>query len=263
MLSKNTALKTLLLVILITGLSATAFAQESISVNTGVDLYNRYVWRGGDIANTPSIQPFLSVSYAGLELGTWGAYTLSNEQSDCDEIDFWLSYTRELESGVAFSAMITDYYYPNAGLKFSNFDGDGDSTLVMVIDDEAGTADSSYFYGGAHTLEIGLSITGPSSFPVTLSGYFNVHNDAGNNAYFQLDYPVMVNEYELGFFCGVTPGSEDNPGYYGADEFAFINLGVTASRDIQVSETLNLPLTVSFVINPESEMSHLLVGLSF
>ena len=57
---------------------------------------------------------------------------------------------------------------------------------------------------GAHTLEVGLSVTGPSTFPITLSGYVNVYNDAGSNSYFQADYPVAVSETELTFFCGVA-----------------------------------------------------------
>jgi len=76
----------LLFTIMVVGLTITATAEDGISVNTSVDLYNRYIWRGLDIANTPSIQPTLSVTYGGFEFGTWGAYTLSNEASGADEI---------------------------------------------------------------------------------------------------------------------------------------------------------------------------------
>ena len=97
---------------------STSMAQEKVAITTGVDFYSRYAWRGLDIAKTPSIQPTLSVDYIGFELGIWGAYTMSNQASESDEIDFWLSYTKELESGVAFSAIVTDYYYPNKGIDF-------------------------------------------------------------------------------------------------------------------------------------------------
>lgn len=241
-----------MLIVALTGiLWGGAVASEKVTVTTGVDFYNRYVWRGLDIANTPSIQPSLALGYAGIEFGTWGAYALSNNASESDEIDFWLSYSKELESGVSFTAVVTDYYYPNAGIgmfNFNNYDAVKDDTIPDP---------------GAHIVELGLSISGPASFPVTLSGYINVHNEAGNNAYVQLDFPVMVGESEVGFFCGVAGGSKDNPDYYGTDDLNVINLGMSVGRDLTVSESLSLPLNVTLIINPNAEISHLLVGLSF
>jgi hypothetical protein len=248
---KTIARRVLLGMILLWGLTMPARADDEVIVNTGADLYSRYIWRGLDIANTPSIQPALSVTYAGFGLGAWGAYSLSNGTSASDEIDFWLSYGREIEKGISFSTVVTDYYYPNAGIDFFNFNNHD-----AVTDDN--TPDP-----GAHTLEIGLSVTGPESYPVTLSGYVNVYNDAGNSTYFQLDYPLAVDETDLDFFCGASAGSEENPDYYGTSAFAVINLGVTASREIGLSESYSLPLTVSFILNPKAEISHLLVGVSF
>jgi hypothetical protein len=235
----------LLITVLMAGMTNGAFASDKISVNTGVDFYNRYVWRGVDIAPTPSIQPTLSVTFCNLELGAWGAYSFSNDTSVIDEIDFWLSYTLELKNGISFTLLATDYYFPNAGIKFFNFN-------------DYDAADP-----GAHTIEPGLSISGSPSFPLTLSGYMNVYNDAGNNAYFQLDYPVTVGETELGLFCGFAGGSKDNPDYYGTDKLNAINLGLTAHREIMVSESFSLPLAVSLIVNPRAEISYLLVGMSF
>jgi uncharacterized protein (TIGR02001 family) len=241
-----------LLILICAGLAGSAAAESKIDFNTGVDLYNRYVWRGLDIASTPSVQPTMSIGCpAGFEFGIWGAYTLSNQASESDEIDFWLGYTGELNSGAVISAMVTDYYYPNAGIDFFNF-----NNYDAVDDDDQPDP-------GAHIIELGASFSGPESFPVTISGFINVHNDAGNNAYFQLDVPVTLNETDLNLFCGATPGSNDNPDYYGTDEFAFINLGVSAARDIEISDRFSLPLTVSFVLNPKAEISYLLVGMSF
>lgn len=250
-MSKRIIHAVMLISFLLTGIAAGTAAAEKVAVNTGVDLYNRYVWRGLDIANTPSVQPSLSAGISGFECGVWGAYTLSNQTSESDEIDFWLGYTREFNQGASVSLLATDYYFPNAGIDFFNFND------YDAVDDDDNPDP------GAHTLEVGLSVTGPESFPVTVSGYVNVHNDAGNNTYFQVDYPVTAGDTELGFFCGFTAGSEDNPGYYGTDEFSVINVGVSAVRDIKVSESFSVPLTVALVVNPEAEISHLLVGMSF
>ena len=107
------------------------------------------MWRGLDIANTPSIQPSLSIEHSGFEFGIWGAYTVSNDASESDELDFWLSYTRGFENGASLTLIATDYYYPNVGIKFFNFNTHDD------VDDE-GHPDP-----GAHTVEVGASVTGP------------------------------------------------------------------------------------------------------
>ena len=236
---------------MILGLTVTVFAENEVTVSTSVDFYNRYVWRGLDIANTPSIQPTLAVAYSGLEIGAWGAYTLSNEMSESDEIDFWIGYTQGFKCGASVTALITDYYYPNAGIDFFNFN------------DYDATTDEDEPDPGAHLLEFGISVSGPESFPITISGYINFHNEEGNNTYFQIDYPVTISATDLNFFCGFTGGSEDNPDYYGTDEFAFINIGVSAAREIKVSESFSIPLTVSFIVNPDAEISYLLAGFSF
>ncbi|HKK20867.1 MAG TPA: TorF family putative porin [candidate division Zixibacteria bacterium] len=242
----------LILVLLLMVLSSgNTSAQEKVTVNTGVDLYSRYVWRGLDIASTPSIQPTLSADYCGFELGSWGAYTLSNQQSESDEIDFWLSYGRGLENGFSFTVIATDYYFPNAGIRLFNFNNY-----------DAVTSDSTPD-PGAHTIELGATVTGPNSFPVGLSGYVNVYNDAGNNTYFQIDYPLSLEQADLNFFCGFAGGSKDNPGYYGTANLNAINMGVSAVREIKMNDTFSIPLTVSLIVNPQAEISYLLVGMSF
>ncbi len=250
-MSKTFVHKLTLLSVLGLLLSVSAVAGEPVVVSTSVDLYSRYLWRGADVASTPSIQPALAVSHHGGEFGVWGAYTLSNQTSSADEIDFWLSYTHAVGEDFSVTAIATDYYYPNAGIGFFNF-----NNYDAMKDDTVSDP-------GAHTLELGVIVTGPPSFPMTVSGYVNVYNDAGNNTYFQLDYPLTVNETELNFFCGATGGSKDNPGYYGSDNFEVINTGITATREIQVSDKLSVPLSVSFIVNPRLEISYLVVGMSF
>lgn len=250
-MSKKIITLALLVIILVAGIATVANASDKVEVNTGIDFYNRYVWRGIDIASTPSIQPSISVGCCHLEFGVWGAYTLSNQASESDEIDFWLSYSRELNNGIGISLIATDYYYPNAGIKFFNFNNYDDMKDDTIPDP------------GAHTIEMGLSVSGPESFPVTFSAYVNVYNDGGNNTYFQIDYPFTVGETELSLFCGATGGSTDNPDYYGAEEFSVINLGVSVNREIKVTESFSLPLNMSFILNPKAEIAYLLGGLSF
>jgi len=227
-----------------------SYAEDCINSMVGVDVVSRYIWRGSDFGNSPSLQPTLAFDYAGLEIGAWGAYTMSSEASEADEIDFWLAYTVPMENSASIQGIVTDYYFPNAGIGFFNFN-DYDAVKNDTIPDP-----------GAHTVEVGLSITGPESFPVTFSGFVNMYNDAGNNMYFQLDVPARVGETDLGFFIGATNGSTDNPDYYSAENFSVINIGVTASKSVKVSDAFSLPMNVSFIVNPRTEFSYLVVGLS-
>ena len=248
---RKICLTVLLLAVITLSWAQSATAENKASVTTGLDLYNRYVWRGTDFGNSPSLQPTLAVGYAGFELGAWGAYTMSNQASESDEIDLWLAYTLGLDNGMSITALITDYTFPNSGVRFFNF-----NDYDAMIDDTVSDA-------GAHTLELGASIAGPESFPITLSGFINVYNDGGNNTYFQVDYPFTVNETSLNFFVGAAGGSKDNPDYYGTDDFQVINVGIDASKEIKVTDDFSLPLSVSFIINPNAERHYLLVGMSF
>jgi hypothetical protein len=245
------AYRPVLLVLVLVALSGSAGAADPVTIDVSVDLMSRYVWRGLDIAGTPSIQPSITLGWRGLEAGVWGAYTLSNQASESDEIDFSMNYTNTLPGGMTVTAIATDYYFPNAGISFFNFN-DYDATKNDTIPDP-----------GAHTIELGLSVSGPESFPAVVSGYGNVYNDAGSNMYFQLDYPVEVSQTRLDLCCGIARGSKKNPHYYGTDKLAVINVGVSAARDVTVSETFSLPLSVAFIVNPEAEVSYLVAGMSF
>jgi uncharacterized protein (TIGR02001 family) len=222
-----------------------ALAQESVDVSLGVDLVSRYVWRGLNVGDSPSIQPSISFSKRGFEFGTWAAYSTANQITEGDEMDFWVGYTAEFGEGGSIGFLLTDYYFPNAGAKFSNFSN---------YDDEDGP--------GAHTLELGASVSVSESFPLSFSGYMNVYNDGGNNLYFQVDAPVSVGGTSLDLFAGFTPGSSDNPDYYGTEDFAFINLGLSVAKNIPVTDNFALPLFGSWIVNPNDDISYLVVGFS-
>ena len=135
------------LMIMVMGLTPATNSADKTSVTISADLFNRYIWRGLDLGSAPSIQPSITVVKSSLELGAWGAYTLSNGASDDDEIDFWMTYSHDLNNGVSIAAMITDYYFPNAGIRLFNFNNHDEK-----IDDTIPNP-------GAHTIEIGMSIT--------------------------------------------------------------------------------------------------------
>ena len=50
-----------------------ALGLKAQEVSVGMEFYNRYVFRGVDFGNAPSLQPSLEFSTGGFTLGAWGA----------------------------------------------------------------------------------------------------------------------------------------------------------------------------------------------
>jgi hypothetical protein len=235
----------LIIFVCIAGIS---FAQD-LSLNAGADIVSRYIWRGINVNDAVNIQPALTLSVSGFSAGFWGSYSFSNDSNNYtfgQEVDTWLGYTYSFENGMSIGAIVTDYYYPNAGIKWGNFNN---------YDDVNGA--------GAHTIETGIQIKGPDTFPILFSGYINVYNDAGSNTYFQIDYPTTVAQVPLNFFVGASGGSKENSAYYGTESFNVINLGVKATKSVKITEDYSLPVAVTFLVNPRTEISYLIFGLTF
>lgn len=236
MKSFNQFINTILVVAFIISFNQTS-AQE---INVGADIVSKYVWRGLEINKSPNIQPSLGFSSSGFDAGFWGSYSINNYSAADNysyEIDAYIGYTFVTEAG-DFRLLLTDYYFPNAGIKIGNFEGDGI---------------------GAHTIEIAASYSGP----ISILAAYNLHNDTGNNMYFEIGYSTSVGDVGLDLFVGGTPGSEDNPVYYGADSFSIINVGVKGSKIIKITDDFELPVFTSFILNPKSEIGYMIFGISF
>jgi len=242
---------TIFILIIIIGVNNIPAQTQNFSVDAGGDLVSLYIWRGANVNDQPNIQPYISLKYSGLQFGFWGSSVLTHLNSNDEnyaagqEIDTWLSYSLELKDAVSITALFTDYYFPNAGIKIGNFNN---------YDNANGP--------GAHTVEAGLTVAGPGSFPVSLSGYVNIYNDKGHNAYFQADYSASIHEINIGLFAGAAAGSKDNPGYYGTDKFNFINAGIRVLKSVKVTDSFSLPVYCSYILNPHTETSFLVFGIS-
>lgn len=219
---------TLLVLVLTAG---SALAQ---SFSLGADVVSRYVWRGTDYGESASVQPALSFSTGGFEVGTWASYAMNPEGAFANEHDIWASFTAG-----ALTVGVTDYYFPNNGFGFFDFDGDGD---------------------GGHLIEPFVSLSGPSSFPLTFyAGYF-AHNDPDNSIYLNATYPVSIDGIDLSLGVGASAVESV---LYGTDGFGIIELNLAASKSIPITDGFSLPLSVAYILNPYAEKSFLVVGLSF
>jgi len=209
-------------------------AQE---LSVGSDFVSRYVWRGLLINTAPNIQPSIEFSAAGFSASVWGSYAFSDTQSFSEEVDLSLSYT--VADLVTIS--LFDYYFPNGGKKLGNYKDKGD---------------------GAHLVELGLGFSGTETIPVSLYAGINIYNDTDKTLYFEAGYGTKVNEVDLTFTAGCTPGGESL--YYMTDKFAFINLGITAGKEIKITNDFSLPIFASWIVNPSKnvENSYLVFGIS-
>ena len=211
----------------------------SQDVDLGVALYSRYIWRGLDFGDSPSFQPAVTFTAGGFSIGEWGAYSISGIGSVYSEDDLWASYAISTPNAGTFTLIGTDYFFPSAGLKYFNYKDKGN---------------------GAHTIEAGLSYGGPESFPITLSGYMNVYNEVDNTTYFEASYPFTFKTVSGSVIVGATGGGAN--GYYGPTNFQVINVGLSFSKDITITDKFSLPISASIIVNPNIEQSYLIVGIS-
>lgn len=220
-----------LILVMFAGGAAPALAQ---SFSLGADLVSRYIWRGTDYGESASVQPALSFATGGFEVGTWASYAMNPEGALANEHDIWASFTA---GAVTFG--VTDYYFPNLGADFFDFEGDGE---------------------GGHYVEPFISLSGPESFPMTFfAGYF-AHNDPDNSVYLNASYPFALDGVDLSFGVGA---SAKESALYGTNGFGVVEVNLAASKSIPVTEGFSLPLSVAYILNPYAEKSFLVFGVSF
>lgn len=222
------------------GFSQEQVEEKNFSADVSVDLVSRYVWRGINLSESPSIQPNLAFSYKGFSFGSWASYSFARE--NFQEVDLFLTYETE-----HLNFTINDYYNPL-------------DTLGNMGD---------YFHLTnkitRHTIEGMFTLSGSDNFPLSFTtGIMFYGNDRGENGknqystYLELSYAAKIQKIEVTPFIGFTPAK----GFYGKD-FNVVNVGVTAVKNIEFSDKFKLPLKSSFIINPEQEKVFFVIGITF
>ena len=189
---------------------------SNAQVDLGADLVSRYVWRGTDFGNSVSVQPFLSVGFAGLEAGAWSSYPLSS--AGANENDLYISY-----SIGPVGLTVSDYYFP------------GDTSIVKF---------GNYADDGNHILEASVSfeMAGFSAL-----GAMNFYGDDDNSMYFEVGYEVYSkDDLSVGAFAGVG-----NEAYVTNEDgdIGLVNLGISASKgNLTASYIINAEADVSYLV---------------
>lgn len=234
----------------------TSWAQEDTimeesPLSIDVDLMSRYIWRGQDFGAAPSIQPGISYSKWGFTLGTWGAYTFNNVNTGVQEVDLFLSYTF-LDM---FSVTVTDYFFPDEAGEYNYFNYK-DLTTGHVFE---GTL---AFEG---TEKLPLSVLLATNFYGADARRINDDGSVGNiqfSTYAELAYAFKHFDLFMGFNLTTPDTDKGESGYYG-DSFGVVNLGISASKEIKITEKFSLPLYAALITNPQKEKIYLVAGFTF
>jgi len=219
--------KYMLLLITIFTLSNINAQETKASFDIGVDFASRYVWRGMEFSDSPVVQPYAEFNSGNFTLGIWASYETGGQVVG-QEFDFYASY-----SIGAVSIGFTDYAFPIDGMS------DG------------------YFQMKNHIGEATISFDGVEKFPLTLMVGLNVYNDDENSVYTEIGYPFTIGETELSAFVGA--GNE----IYSLDgDYVLTNFGLSASKDIKITDSFSLGVSASAIFNPDTEDAYLVFILS-
>lgn len=234
------------------------------ALNFGADIMSRYIWRGYDIGNSPAIQPNLSFSWNGLNIGAWGSYAFAKHTIQIDdttsvdagnyaEIDLYISYTFKW-----FTLMVFDYFTMN-GLNSNEgnryFDFNNKTT--------------------GHTFEGTFSFDGTDTFPLQLlvstlfygddknkdsTGVYGLGTKNNFSTYFEASYTFNIDKIDVElkpFIGGIPFGSS----WYGP-EAGVTNVGLIARKSIEITKAYSLPVQVSIITNPQAQSAFLVFGIS-
>ncbi len=222
--------------------------QSTISIS--VDLMSRYVWRGSDFGASPSIQPGIEYSNSGFTVGAWGAYA-TNFQG-YQESDLYIGYTFYKDM---FTVMLTDYYFQSDTTNVNYFDYNKDTT--------GHDFEASVTFNGTENLPLkfmlAVNIYGADSKRINNDG---TEGDIQHSTYAELTYSFKYFDVFAGANLTAPDTDKGETGFYG-NYRGFVNLGITATKNIKITKEYSLPLTISVITNPQAEKVYFVAGLSF
>jgi len=232
---------TLSVLFMTTALFAQEEAESSSSLDLGLDVQSRYIWRGIQLGgNASSAQPWVEYSTGKFAIGAWGAYNLGGLGTG-NEADLYVTYS----ISDAFSLTVTDYFFPSDG----NANGYG-------------------YYKQGHVFEGMVSFAGTESFPIGITVATNFSGDSdkdsnGNQSlstYVELSYGTSIGDTEFSLTLGGV--FNDDASYYLTDGSGLINFSIGAAKEIKLTDSFSLPVNGAITFNPDSDDIFLTFGFS-
>ncbi len=203
-------------------------AQAQVKVSGGVDFVSKYIWRGFNLADKPTIQPTVDFEFSnsGFALNVWSSLALASRDTygPADELDFTVSYSAEIAGKYNVSAGFIYYTFPNQD-KFKMSD---------------------------HTTQEIYASFSPASLPLspelTLFYDFNLGDDL--YAVLSTGYNLPLNGHSLDF--GAAVGY--NNGQFNTDA-GISHLNFSVSSGFQIGSFSVVP-GVSYVLVPEATVNN-------
>jgi hypothetical protein len=237
---------------------APAAAPAAPSIKATAELVSHYVWRGSMATGSPApnIQPTLAYLKGKWEFGVWGSTSF---KGDYKEVDPYISFTAS--SALKFTFTDYDWSFDPAALgyvqKYFNYQSNSTS----------------------HRFEGTVGYTGPASFPLSITWntmFFGLDKKANGDQAYSTYVELGYTTGPAAFFFGFTPWESyyNNYGVTAFDanaskkSFSIVNVGVTLSRSVKITNDYSLPLRATLVVNPSATYSqgdyiHLVFGITF
>ena len=130
---------------------------------------------------------------------------------------------------------MTDFYFSNPGNEFFDY---GDP--------------------GTHVIEPGVSYSGLVSLSASVNAY-----GADSEVWLEASISFSVGDVSLSVALGGTPN--DASRYYGTDadtDAVITKFSLSASEGIPITDSFELPVSTSYSLNPYSERSYFIFGIS-
>ncbi|MCH7964233.1 MAG: hypothetical protein IH852_09885 [Bacteroidetes bacterium] len=270
---KNLIIHIVMIVTVIVGSINLGFAQDSsqvssiVNLDLGADIVSRYVWRGTQLGGaSPNIQPYIEMGIGNFVIGIWGAYSLGGD-NPFQEFDLYATYNLFDDK---VSITLTDYFFPDESSDYKYFDY-ADTTTGHIFEGKIsfnGTDKIPFSVFIAVNL-YGADASRISDNPASLNSLDGIQN----STYLELGYETTLNSgVKFEAFVGFNltdPRSADlsgsgyvgETGFYGND-IGVVNLGITVSKDIKISEDFSLPMMTSVITNPQAQKVYLVFGFS-
>ena len=227
-----------------------AKAQESSEGNSSFliksDFMSHYVWRGSQFG-AMSVQPTIEYAPGSFGIGSWGSTSFS-DNTNLQEVDLYMYYT----ISDIVTVLLTDYFVAE---NFAN-----DNYFNFSSEDTKHILEASVIFEGTEKI--------PFSLLLATNFYGNdvVKADESLNysTYTELTYNKTFKAVGFSAFLGAslnTPGN-DLPSIYGNTKPAIVNLGIKIEKKIKITNSFSLPLSVSYIANPDAGKTWVVLGVS-
>jgi len=217
-------------------------AQEKVSpVTCGADLVSGYIWRGTPFNMAPNFQPWIDLTYKGFSLGAWGSI---NFTGDFHEPDLYLKYSTS-----KFSVGLNEYH--TDGVDYFNFKkGETKHTLdfFAAYTGKVQFLASVLVLGSDHNIE-----------SINLDSTLNFSKDQNYSTYLEVSYPMEFTGFKLVPTLGIILQESY---FYGTEDWGIINASIKGTKEIKITDSFSLPVSMSVIVNPLNERVFYVLSIS-